>query len=151
MNALDRFFMNVGQSSKPAQVLGVVAATALLSGCVGGRIASVQVDPNSPVAPEVARMARASTTYPSFSDIPPEPTDVRPPQQFGERARQLLAERDRLIAATAPQTWTLGNTQAFVNQVRSAAGPNYQPPASSTEAFANTVRKRATPPPSTNP
>ena len=151
MNALDRIFMNAGQSSRAAQVLGVAAAAALLSGCVGGRIASVKVDPNSPVAPEVAKMARASTAYPSFSDIPPQPTDVRPPRQYGERAQQLLAARDQLDAATAPDTWTLSNTQGFVNRTRTQAGPAYTAPNAHTESFANTVRKRATQPPPTNP
>lgn len=148
MNALDRIFMNATQGATAAQVLGVVVAAALLSGCAGGRIASVKVDPDSAVAPEVAKMARASTSYPSFNDIPPQPTDMRPPKQYGERARQLTAARDQLDAATAPNTWTLGNTQGFVSQARSQAGPNYTPPANDAEAFANTVRKRATPPPS---
>ena len=131
--------------------MGVAGAAALLSGCVGDRIASVKVDPTSPVAPEVAKMARASTAYPSFSDIPPQPTDIRPPKVYGQRAKQLLAARDQLEAATAPNTWTLSNTQGFVSQTRSQAGPAYAPPANTAEAFANTVRKRATQPPPTNP
>jgi hypothetical protein len=151
MNALDRKIVNAGNGSAVAWFLGVAAATILLSGCSGFPIASVKVDPDSPIAPEVARVAKEGHTYPSFNDIPPQPTDIRQPKVYGERANDVLAARAQLDAATQPNTWTLGNTQGFVNRARAAAGPNYTPPAGGTEAFADTVRKRATPPPPTNP
>jgi hypothetical protein len=153
MNALGSKFMNVGRSSAAAPLLGVVAAATLLSGCAAFGVASVQVDPSSPVAPEVAQVARSAKGYPKFSDIPPVPTDLRAPKVYGQRAQQLEAARAQLDAATAPGSWTLGNTQGFVAGARTEAGPNYTPPAGSsdTEAFANTIRKRATPPPPTNP
>ena len=30
-------------------------------------------------------MTRASTSYPSFNDIPPQPTDLRPLHEYGEQ------------------------------------------------------------------
>ncbi|HEY5677236.1 MAG TPA: hypothetical protein VIR81_10630 [Myxococcales bacterium] len=151
MNALDRIFVTGFGSSAGARFLGVAATAALLTSCAGGPIASVKVAPGSPVAPEVARMAREAKTYPRFSDIPPEPTDVRAPQVYGARAGALVAARDQLDAATAPNTWTLGNTQGFVGGARRDAGPDLPPVNSDAAAFANTVRKRATQPPPTNP
>lgn len=149
MNALDRKIMNVGESSTAARFLGVAAAAALVAGCVGDPIASAKVDPASPVAPEVARLASADKDYPSFNEIPAAPTDLRPPRIYGERARELEVARNQLDAATAPNTWTLqGNTTAFATRARSDAGPDIAAPASGeTEAFANSIRKRATPPP----
>lgn len=151
MNALHRIFVNRGQRPAAAQVFGAAAAAVVLSGCAMDRVASVKVDPTSPVAVEVAKMARGADSYPKFSDIPPEPADVRAPRVYGERAAQLLAERDKLDAATAPNTWTLSNTESFLDRTRAQAGPNYVAPDGSTESFANTIRRRATPPPPTNP
>jgi hypothetical protein len=152
MNALDRIFVNAGKGLAAARILGVAGGAALLSGCVNYPIASTKVDPGSPVAPEVARMARANTTYPSFNDIPPIPTDIRAPRVYGERAQQLVSARNQLDQVTAPNTWTLSNTPGFQAKARNDAGANINPPtASDTEAFANAIRKRATPPPPTNP
>jgi len=77
MNALLRLFVN-----RPTQrALACVCGAALLSGCVASPFATTQVDPASPVAADVARMARASADYPSFSEIPPLPADQRPRRQ----------------------------------------------------------------------
>jgi hypothetical protein len=152
MNAHDRIFMNAGKSAMAARILGVASAAALLAGCAGFSVASVKVDPSSPVAPEVAKVASAQKTYPKFSDIPPTPTDVRPARLYGQRAAQLENARAQLDAATAPNTWTLGNTQDFTASARTQAGPDYDAAsASQAEAFANTIRKRATPPPPAKP
>jgi hypothetical protein len=152
MNALDRKMMNVAASASAARLFAVAAAGALLSGCAGFHVASVKVDPSSPVAAEVARVAGGAHGYPQFSDIPPQPTDLRAPKVYGQRAQALVQARADLDAATAPQTWTLGNTQGFVAGARTAAGPDFSVPAGhGAEDFANTVRKRATPPPPANP
>ena len=151
MNALDRKFMDAGKSMNAARFLGVVAAAALLSGCIGNPIASAKVDPKSPIAAEVAKLSQQDKDYPSFNEIPPIPTDLRPLQVYGERAGKVLTARNQLQAATADHTWTLGNTAGFAARARRDAGPDVGPPtAAETEAFANSVRKRATPPPPVN-
>jgi hypothetical protein len=150
MNALDRKIMNAAKSSKGAWFLGAAGAAALLTGCATP-VASVKVDPNSPIAPEVAKLASADKDYPTFNEIPTKPADLQPPRVYGDRARAVVAARDRLNAATAPNTWTLNATQSFQARAQTDAGPAFTPPASSdTEAFANAVRKRATPPPPAN-
>lgn len=152
MNALDRKFMNTGKGLKSmmaARYLGVAATAALLSGCVS--IASAKVDPNSPIAAEVAKVSSQDHDYPTFNEIPPSPTDLRPVQVYGERADKVITARDKLQAATVDNTWTLGNTTAFAARARRDVGPDAAPPtAAETEAFANSVRKRATPPPPAN-
>jgi hypothetical protein len=151
MNALDRKFMNAGKSTKAARYLGVVAAAGLLSACVGDPIASAKVDPKSPIAAEVAKVASADRDYPSFGEIPPAPKDLRPVRVYGQRAKELEDERAQLDAATAPNTWTLGNTTSFAAGAHRDAGPDLGPPTNAdTEAFAASVRKRATPPPPAN-
>ena len=148
MNARDRNIMNAAQGYMAARILGSVAMAALVAGCFGDPIASARVDPASPIAADVAKLATGDKDYPSFNEIPPTPTDVRPARVYGDRARAVEAARAELDRATAPNTWTLNNTQAFAGQARSAAGPDFSTPTTSdTEAFANSIRKRATPPP----
>ena len=148
MNALDRIFVNVGGRSKAARLLGGLATAVLLTGCIGDPIASAKVDPSSPIAPEVAKLATQNQDYPSFGEIPTKPTDVRPAKVYGDRARALDVARAQLDQATAPNTWTLNNTTTFASQARTAAGPDLGAPANTdTESFARAARKRATPPP----
>lgn len=147
MNAPDRKFMNAGDCTKGAWFLGVAVLAALLTGCATP-VASVKVDPHSPIAPEVAKLASADKDYPSFNEIPAKPTDLQSPKVYGARANELLTARAQLDAATTPNTWTLGNTNSFLARAQSDAGPALGPPTNAdTEAFANAIRKRATPPP----
>src|SRR6266540_3081958 len=136
MNALDRKFMNAGRSTIAARVLGVASAAALMAGCASP-IASTKVDPNSPIAAEVARLATADKDYPNFNEIPVAPTDVRPARVYGERAADVVAAGAALDAATAPGTWTLGGTSSFAAKARTDAGPALGAPTNAdTEAFA---------------
>lgn len=151
MNALDRKFVNAGKSSMAARFMGVAVAAALLSGCISDPVASAKVDPASPIAAEVAKVASADRDYPKFSEIPLAPTDVRPLRVYGKRADDLKQARAELDAATAPNTWQLGNTAGFAARARNEAGPGLDAPTgAATESFADTVRKRATPPPPAN-
>jgi hypothetical protein len=148
MNASVRLFVNAHRSPKAARLVACAGIAALLGGCVGNPFKDAKVDPSSPVAAEVAKLARANKDYPSFSEIPPKPTDVRPIRMFGQAAKDIELARARLERETAPETWTLSNTEAFAAGARTAAGPDL--PAADprdTEAFANDLRSRATPPP----
>lgn len=127
-------------------------ASLALAGCASSNpFATLPVDPNSPVAADVARMARTGGPFPTFADIPPIPTDQRPVAQWGKEARQLEVAGTTLERETAPNTWTLNGTERFQAQAKAAAGPATIPAGSSTaatEAFARQLRERATPPPS---
>lgn len=131
---------------------GAAGACALSAGCVGNPFADARVDPASPVAPEVARVAHVNRAWPQFSQIPPAPKDVRPPQQYGRAAQAIEQARADLEAQTAPETWSLTGTEGFANQGRSQVGSEAPPqPSGVTGAFANEARKRATPPPPSSP
>lgn len=139
----------IRRSARPAlRLTGGAGACALLAGCVGNPFADAQVDPHSPVAAEVAKVASVNRAYPKFTDIPALPKDVRPPAQYGQAARTVEQAAADLEAATAPDTWSLTGTDAFAAQARAAAGSEAAPTAADdTGAFANSARARATPPP----
>jgi hypothetical protein len=147
MNAPRRNFMSLEAGARTARLVGGVAAASLLSACVG-HIASTRVDPHSPIAPVAAKLARADKDYPRFSEIPPAPKDVLPVRIFGQRASALETARNQLDTATAPNTWTLNNSETFAAKARREAGPDFsrRTPAD-TESFARDARRRATPPP----
>lgn len=127
--------------------LATFGAGVMLAGCVSP-FGSGKVDPASPVAADVQRLTRADRPYPKFSDIPAMPTDIRPLALYGSQARELTATRDQIIAATAPETWTLDGTEDFATRARRDA-PDLPPTerSSDPEAFARELRERATPPP----
>ncbi|MET0272010.1 MAG: hypothetical protein ABW360_03375 [Phenylobacterium sp.] len=140
--------MNVRNARRAAGLIAGAAVAGLLSGCVGNPFEEAKVDPASPVAAEVSKLARANKDYPSFSEVPAKPTDIRPLRMYGQQARDIEVARAKLERETAPETWTLSNTEAFAAGARTAAGPEIAPAdPRDTEAFANDLRQRATPPP----
>ncbi|RAK52050.1 hypothetical protein [Phenylobacterium deserti] len=148
MNAPHRLFVNARAARKAVLVSFCAGAASLLGGCVGNPLAEAPVDPASPIAAEVTRAARMKAPYPKFTDIPKVPTDVRPLRQYGQAADELERARSQIEQATAPQTWTLENTEGFASQARRAAGPELAAPnQADSEAYANELRRRATPPP----
>lgn len=118
-----------------------------LSGCIGNPFQDAKVDPASPVAADVARMTRQSSDYPSFSEIPAAPSDIRPLALYGRASSELKMAGERLVRETAPETWILQGTEAFADEARRRT-PDLPPvdPAAA-EAFARELRERATPPP----
>jgi hypothetical protein len=133
---------------RPVTLISGLGACVVLSGCVTDPFHDAKVDPNSPVAGEVARVARIKTPYPTFAAIPATPKDVRPIRQYGQQAAAIESARADLERETAPETWSLNDTEGFAAKARAATG-NEAPPKGSgdTAAFVDTQRKRATPPP----
>lgn len=153
MNVRTRRFVSPGRrfsARSPLIGLLVCAGTAaVLSGCAGGNpFATAPVDPSSTASGDVAKRARGQRDYPSFPEIPRLPADVRPAPAWGQAAADVEAARSRLEQETAPGTWSLTDTAAFASRAQSAAGPELgAPEAGDAEAFARTLRERATPPP----
>lgn len=152
MNAPLRLFAKAPFGASARGLLSCVCLGALLAGCAASNpFATSPIDPSSPVAADVARMARTGTDYPTFADIPPVPTDQRPIGQWGKEADKLETASADLERKTAPNTWTLDGTERFQARAQAEAGPDNTGATSSTaatEAFARQLRERATPPPS---
>ncbi len=95
----------------------------------------------------------ASPGYPTFAAIPDAPTDVRPGAAWKRDVASIQAQGDKLNAETALSTFTLNNTEDFAEATRrklDAGGAPADEAASRAEAdaFARSIRARATPPPS---
>ncbi len=141
-------FVNVRTGQVATNLVVVAGSCALLCGCIGNPFADAQVDPRSPIAAEVAKSVRPQASFPTFRDIPPVPTDLRPHKEYGEQAAVIEKESAALAIATGDDTWTLNNTEAFAAQALVDAGPPI-PPADPVEtaAFAKDLKARATAPP----
>lgn len=128
--------------------MALVGACAIVSACSSVPFTQTKVNPDSPVAADVARITREPAKFPTFASIPPKPTGLRPVPQYAQDAKSVIAAGNALVAATEPSTWTLQNTEQFAEKGRRDAGPQIEPgqPAD-TEAFARELRERATPPP----
>lgn len=112
-------------------------------------------DPSSPVAAAANAAAKDSkhADLPRFIDIPAIPTDVRTPVQFKKAVGAEKVAADKLKRDTAPETWTLSDTEGYASQARKVgkAPPSDIPTdadRAATEAFAKAARDRATAPPS---
>lgn len=113
---------------------------------------STAVDPNSPAAADVARIAAEPTSFPSFKDIPAVPTDLRSSTQWRESVLALKNTGLALERATAPSTFTLNADDNFAATATANLDPRaMQPPTAAeiaeSEAFVKAARARATPPP----
>ena len=140
------------QTGHVATGMLILAAGALLAGCV---IRPDPVDPNSPVAAQAKAVSKAHHVTPSFRDVPPRPTDVRAPAVYkSDVVDSVVARRglERWTAANPPLT--TGSTEGFADAGRAALAPALAAQASlpseegtaDTEAFAERLRQRATPP-----
>jgi hypothetical protein len=150
MNAPQRKMMNVRWTRAAARIALCLGAGAALSGCAPGNpFATGPVDPSSPVAAEVTKAVRSNRAYPTFAQIPPAPTDVRPVEGWASAVGDVKSARADLDRQTAPQTWTLQRTEAFAASAQAAVGQDDGPAAreGDTEAFTRRSQERATPPP----
>ena len=152
-------------SGERARTVAKIGLTALATcaglaaaGCADfSRVLSMKpegVDPNSPVAAEVRAASNRRYRTPSFRDVPPTPSDVRPAPAFGQAARANEAQRDQLnawVAANPPMTPTdPAQTEAFAESARARIPADQRvtaPPAAGSDEYAARLRELATPPP----
>src|SRR5688572_3412431 len=110
MNALRPPFPNAALA---VRLLAAGAVCALTAGCIGDPVSDARIDPNSPVAADVARLSRANADYPSFHEMPVVSRDARPLRAYGQSADELKLVRAELERQTAENTWTLRNSEEF--------------------------------------
>ena len=146
MNAPHRLFVI---TSFALRFAGLSACAGLAACAVQNPLQVAPLDASSPIAAEAAKLAHEQRAFPTFAQIPPEPTDVRPVRAWGRAAKEVELAGLQLEQATAPSTWTLNGTETFAADALRQAGaaPSSESTTAATEAYAKELRKRATPPP----
>jgi hypothetical protein len=113
-------------------------------------LAPPPMHPN-PVTEKAIADASQSAPYPTFSQIPPLPSDVRSMHAWKTSVVTLKSDGARMADLAAAGPWTLGDTEGWAERERAAAAappPVTQPSSEAdTEAFAAAMRARAIPPP----
>jgi hypothetical protein len=146
-----------GEARSFRVVLMAVGASAMLCACaslpnVDEKLAVPPVDQTSPAAVAVSDILNAPGDYPTFAGIPDQPTDLKTADEYKADVTGAQATAAALIAATAPSTWTLSETDAFAAQamadakVGEVSAPTDAEMAES-EAYARALRAKASPPP----
>jgi hypothetical protein len=115
-----------------------------LAGCGVTRTAfgPLQYDKASPAAPAIASTSVQGQPYPSFLDVPSQPTDVRPVSAWNRNIFDTLAARRQIEAFQVAYPQTLYGAEAFAQQARAEAAP---PPAPSPSP--DSAKAPAAPPP----
>lgn len=113
---------------------------------------SPATDPASPVYKDVMYATQHPGAYPRFSDIPPAPTDVRPVTAWAVAVADIRHDKARLDDGITAMPPAATDTEAFAANARSQINvPGAEPPAPAaadeSQAYADSLRKRATPPP----
>jgi len=135
---------------------GAVAALALsLSACstTSGPLplSQIPVDPKSPAAPAIQAVLDMPAQDPSFASMPASPGDVSSNTELKAVVSAEQAAGRDLAVAVAPESWTLQDTDSFAARaVADANASGIHPPTAAeiaeSEAFAQAMRARATPP-----
>lgn len=127
---------------KPGRYIIIVTFVAFAeAGAVSAAPCAPAAAPTDPFA------APATLSYPNFCDIPPKPTDIRTAAAFKTQVVGTRVAGAVVVRQTAPETFTLSGTEAFAESARNEAAP--PPPEivpTDTEAFVKQSKAKATPP-----
>ena len=142
----------------PAGALIVLIGTTSLAGCdtlaKNNYFLPGGIDQSSAAAAQVRAAQQAPGPYPKFSQIPNLPKDVRPISAWRATVTEALAEKHQVDAANAAYPYSLGDTQGFVDaqhaRIPAAEAAPSTDATSAADAYAASVRARATKPPPPN-
>jgi hypothetical protein len=148
------------RSCRDLRVRTAAATTAVAALCLGlgacanlptGPFAPPPLDVTSPVAADIQKMDTQHAAYPSFLNIPPQPTDLRPASAWNRNIFDTLRSRREAQAQVVVYPQTLYGAEAFAKDNKAKAAPPISPAeaaaqADKTSAFAKTQKARATPP-----
>jgi hypothetical protein len=125
------------------------------SACAANPLAFGKIDQTSPVAADVTAAQQAPGPYPSFSQLPAVPKDVRPAGAWRAAVYDTwsLKRQTEAEATAIPFVLTEGEAEGWAEAERAKipAAEMIAPAADASgqaEAFAAAQRARATPPPS---
>lgn len=137
-----------------AAMLVLGAASLVACATPGARSPFVQapINKTSPAAEQIEAVLARPGGFPTFAAIPPMPADAPDPAAIKARVEDQQAEALYTQRMTAPETWTLRDSEGFALQARAdAAAGDIHPPTDAeiaeSEAFAKAMRARAKPPP----
>ncbi|MGH6955470.1 MAG: hypothetical protein ACREEW_02255 [Caulobacteraceae bacterium] len=135
-----------GCSAKSAIGAGFLASILTVAPALAASSASAP----APAPPELSQAlikARQPAPFPTFASVPPLPKDVRPVKAW--KAAVVATKRAGAEAVeTADATpWTLNDTEAWAETMRADAAPPPPVTEPDTAAFVAAARARATPPP----
>ncbi len=109
------------------------------------------IDQSSAAAAQVRAAQQAPGPYPKFSQIPNLPTDVRPIGAWKATVTETLGEKRQVDAANAAYPYSLSDTQGFADaehaRIPAAESAPSTDATSAADAYAASVRARATKPP----
>ena len=124
-----------------------------LGGCSVARTAlgPPQYDKSSPAAPAIAAASVAGLPYPTFTQVPSQPDDVRPIAAWNRNILDMVAARRQLDAFQVAFPQTFYGAEAFAQQAKIDVEPppaptGAQTPAGAAAALAKDAKERATPP-----
>jgi hypothetical protein len=133
-----------------AGALTLIAAGLAASAAAQPTLKPPPMQPN-PVTQQAFDEAAKSAPFPTFSQIPPLPADVRSMHAWKTSVVTLKSDGAHMADLAAAGPWTLSDTEGWAERERAAAAappPVTQPSSEAdTEAFAAAMRARAIPPP----
>jgi len=146
-------------SDRGTKALVMLASALVLSGCVdlpkANPFAETTMTASPAIVAEVNQAEQSPGAYPRLSAIPPVPTDVRPASAWKSAVVSEWALKRNAEATAAQIPFTLSDTEGWAKakQAQIPADQTTPPPADAkaeTEAYAQSLRGRATPPPPPN-
>lgn len=133
---------------------GLAALAVGLSACANLERVTAPTDRtvSSPAAAEIARVEAEPTAWPTFSEIPAAPSDIRSSAEWRASIASLTNAGRQVAAAGAESAFALHDSEGFAAGVvagldRRAARPVTDAERSESQAFVNAAKARATPPP----
>ena len=142
----------------PTGALIVLIGASSLAGCntlaKNNYFLPGDIDQSSAAAAQVRAAQQAPGPYPTFAQIPNLPTDVRPIGAWRAAVTGALAEKHQVDADNAAYPYSLSDTQGFADAQHARIPPAEAAPStdatSAADAYAASVRARATKPPPPN-
>ena len=143
----------LAQHISMTSTISLLVGLALVATQGGGMANAAAVVPAHPadqaLAADIVARSAIFSGYPTFCQIPASPNDIRPPTSFRTSVFATRLAGASVVARTAPDTFTLRDTDAFAVTARAEAVP--PPPeepvqGTGTDAFVKDALQRAAPP-----
>ena len=137
-----------------SRVAAIVLTCVALGACISlprNPYGPLPIDLTSPISADIRSISVKKAAYPSFLQVPSQPTDVRPITAWNRNMFEVLAERRQNEALVIVFPQTLYGAEAFAQDGRAQVAPALTAAEADaltekSRAFAQDGRARATPP-----